>query len=82
MGDEARADESLIPPAVGLDDPAWALRHGSIDYQANHMLIHDNLCDFSHIAEVHENSFGGGDGRIAKTRPKIGTLPRGSRVER
>jgi vanillate O-demethylase monooxygenase subunit len=82
MGDEATADVSLIPPAVGLDDPGWTLRFGSIDYQANHMLIHDNLCDFSHIAYVHENSFAGGDDRIAKTRPKVTTLPRGIRVER
>jgi vanillate O-demethylase monooxygenase subunit len=82
MGEESRADESLIPAAVGLDAPAWTLRHGRLDYQANHMLIHDNLCDFSHIAYVHENSFGGGDDRIAKTRPKISTLARGIRVER
>jgi phenylpropionate dioxygenase-like ring-hydroxylating dioxygenase large terminal subunit len=82
MGDEATADPSLIPPAIGLDDPAWTLRFGSIDYQANHMLIHDNLCDFSHIAYVHEKSFGAGDDRIAKTRPKISTLARGIRVER
>jgi phenylpropionate dioxygenase-like ring-hydroxylating dioxygenase large terminal subunit len=82
MGDAALADPALIPAAVGLDDPAWSLRHGRIDYQANHMLIHDNLCDFSHIAYVHEKTFGGGDDRIAKTRPKISTLPRGIRVER
>jgi len=82
MGDAAAADLSLVPPAVGLDDPDWTLRHGSIDYQANHLLIHDNLCDFSHIAYVHEKTFGGGDDRIAKTRPKITTLERGIRVER
>jgi vanillate O-demethylase monooxygenase subunit len=82
MGDAAAADVSLVPPAVGLDDPEWTLRYGSIDYQANHMLIHDNLCDFSHIAYVHEKTFGGGDDRIAKTRPKITTLERGIRVER
>ncbi|HEY4214843.1 MAG TPA: aromatic ring-hydroxylating dioxygenase subunit alpha [Steroidobacteraceae bacterium] len=82
MGEESAADEALIPPAVGLQDPEYSLRWGRIDYQANHLLIHDNLCDFSHIAYVHENSFGGGDDRIAKTRPKISTLPRGIRVER
>jgi phenylpropionate dioxygenase-like ring-hydroxylating dioxygenase large terminal subunit len=82
MGDAALADPALIPSAVGLDDPTWSLRSGRIDYRANHMLIHDNLCDFSHIAYVHENTFGGGDDRIAKTRPKISTLPRGIRVER
>lgn len=82
MGDPALADPALVPAAVGLEDPSWSLRSGRIDYQANHMLIHDNLCDFSHIAYVHEKTFGGGDDRIAKTRPKISTLPRGIRVER
>ena len=82
MGGAALADPDLIPAAVGLEDPAWSLRFGHIDYRANHMLIHDNLCDFSHIAYVHEKTFGGGDDRIAKTRPKITTLPRGIRVER
>src|SRR4030095_13104214 len=82
MGDEATADPALIPQAVGLDDPTWTLRFGNIDYAPNTMLIHDQLCDSSHIAYVHEKSFGGGDDRIAKTRPKITTLPRGIRVER
>ena len=82
MGDAPAADASLVPPAVGLDDPAWSLLFGNIDYNANHMLIHDNLCDFSHIAYVHEQTFGGGDDRLAKTRPKITTLERGIRVER
>jgi phenylpropionate dioxygenase-like ring-hydroxylating dioxygenase large terminal subunit len=82
MGDESTADEALIPPTVGLEDPAYSLRWGRLDYQANHLLIHENLCDFSHIAYVHENSFGGGDDQIAKTRPRITTLARGIRVER
>jgi vanillate O-demethylase monooxygenase subunit len=82
MGDAASADLSLVPPAVGLDDPDWTLRSGNIDYHANHLLIHDNLCDFSHIAYVHEKTFGGGDDKIARTRPKISTLERGIRVER
>ena len=82
MGEAETADASLVPPAVGLDDPAWSLLSGNIDYNANHMLIHDNLCDFSHIAYVHEKTLGGGDDRLAKTRPKITTLERGIRVER
>ena len=82
MGSAESADPALVPPAVGLEDPAWSLLWGNIDYDANHMLIHDNLCDFSHIAYVHEKTFGGGDDRLAKTRPKITTLERGIRVER
>jgi len=34
MGDPARADEALIPPAVGLDDPHWILGSGQMDYDA------------------------------------------------
>jgi len=82
MGDAQCADPSLVPAAVGLDDPAWALRWGTLDYNANHLLIHDNLCDFSHIAYVHAKTFGGGDERLARTRPKIKRLERGIRVER
>lgn len=34
MGDAAKADPQLIPPSVGLDDPAWSLGCGQIDYEA------------------------------------------------
>jgi len=58
MGDPARADTALIPPAVGLDDPDWILGHGQLDYQAEASYINDNLLDFSHLTYVHANSFG------------------------
>ena len=50
MGDPAKADERLIPPAVGLQDPAWTLRSGRLDYEANYLLINDNLTDFTHLS--------------------------------
>ena len=81
MGDPARADETLIPPAVGLDDPDWILGHGQLDYQAEARYINDNLLDFSHLTYVHANSFGAGPS-FAEDRPKLTALDRGVRFER
>jgi phenylpropionate dioxygenase-like ring-hydroxylating dioxygenase large terminal subunit len=80
MGDAAKADTALIPPAVGFDDPNFILRGGQMDYDANYQLVNDNLCDFSHVAFVHESSF-----RVmeySESSPRITRLPRGIRVER
>jgi vanillate O-demethylase monooxygenase subunit len=81
MGDAAAADESLIPPAVGLSDPGWILGHGQMDYAAEARLICDNLCDFSHLSYVHAKSFGASE-TWAKNRPKVIPLDRGVRFER
>ena len=58
MGDPARADESLVPEFVGVDDPRWAMLPGRMDYNANYMLINDNLLDLSHIPFLHRYSLG------------------------
>jgi vanillate O-demethylase monooxygenase subunit len=84
MGDPTLADQSLIPPAVGLDDPKWVLREGVIDYDADYLLIGDNLCDFSHLSFVHAATFGQGNlGHLwAAQHPTITRLDRGIRVQR
>ncbi|MCC6826723.1 MAG: aromatic ring-hydroxylating dioxygenase subunit alpha [Novosphingobium sp.] len=81
MGDPSLADEALIPPAVGYDDPRYILRHGNIDYAANYQLINDNLTDFSHLSYVHANSFGSTE-LWARIRPLIKVIDRGIRVTR
>ena len=81
MGDPARADEALIPPAVGFDDPDWILGRGFLDYAAEARLINDNLLDFSHLSFVHANSFGA-TSAWADEQPRITPLPRGIRYER
>jgi vanillate O-demethylase monooxygenase subunit len=81
MGDEDRADESLIPPAVGLDHPDFILGHGHLDYEAEARLINDNLLDFSHLTYVHAASFGSGP-EFAETQARITPLERGVRYER
>jgi vanillate O-demethylase monooxygenase subunit len=81
MGDPALADEALIPPAVGLDQPDYILGHGHLDYEAEARLINDNLLDFSHLSYVHANSFGAGP-QFAETLPKLEPLERGVRYSR
>jgi phenylpropionate dioxygenase-like ring-hydroxylating dioxygenase large terminal subunit len=81
MGDPARADQALIPPAVGYDDPDWILGHGQLDYKAEARLINDNLLDFSHFAFVHEQSLNTGRA-IADTPPTTIAEARGVRFQR
>jgi vanillate O-demethylase monooxygenase subunit len=81
MGDPALADETLIPPAVGFDDPDYVLGRGYLDYAAEARLINDNLLDFSHLTYVHANSFQAG-ANFADERPKLTPLDRGVRFER
>lgn len=81
LGDPALADPALIPQAVGFDDPDWILGRGQLDYAAEARLIHDNLCDFSHLSYVHPASFGANE-NWALTRPKVTVLDRAVRFER
>jgi vanillate O-demethylase monooxygenase subunit len=81
MGDTAGADPSLIPDTFSLQDPGWRWKPGYLHYDASHLLIADNLLDFSHLSYVHESSLGG-TSRIAETRAKLERLPRGVRLER
>ena len=81
MGDPAKADEALIPAAVGLEDPDWTLRSGHMDYEANYLLINDNLTDFTHLSYVHANSFGATEA-FARSRPTVERLDRGVRIWR
>ncbi|MES2605351.1 MAG: aromatic ring-hydroxylating dioxygenase subunit alpha [Pseudomonadota bacterium] len=76
------ADVSLIPSTTGPDDPRYHMRSGNIDYQANYLLVNDNLTDFSHIAFVHENSFARGTRDTAVLQPRVQLLERGIRVTR
>ena len=80
MGDPALADEALIPPAVGFDNPDYILGRGYLDYEAEARLINDNLLDFSHLSFVHAGSFGASES-WARNRPKVSQIDRGVRVD-
>jgi len=81
MGDPATSDASLIPDTHYLDDPAWRGTPGYMHYEANYLLIADNLLDFSHLAFVHENTLGG-SAKYAQAQPTVTRTERGIRVDR
>jgi len=81
MGDPARADPSLIPDTWSLGSPQWAYKPGYYHYDAPHMLICDNLLDFSHIGYVHPTTLGGTE-NIALSKPVVKPADNGVRVER
>jgi phenylpropionate dioxygenase-like ring-hydroxylating dioxygenase large terminal subunit len=80
-GDPALADESLIPDFVGVDDPRWAMTPGRMDYNANFMLINDNLLDLSHIAFLHRKSLGATFIPDGVSRPTVTKRARAVRVQ-
>ena len=81
MGDAAQADEALIPDAFSLKHPAWRYKPGYLHYAADHLLICDNLLDFSHLSYVHEKTLGGSP-NIAQARPIVQRIERGVQVTR
>ncbi len=81
MGDQDKADPSLIPDTHYLDDAAWRGTPGYMHYDANYLLITDNLLDFSHLSYVHETTLGGSS-KYASIRPKITRGDCNVRVER
>lgn len=81
MGEPSLADASLIPDTHYLHDPAWRGTPGYMHYDANYLLITDNLLDFSHLSYVHETTLGG-SAKYAAIRPTITRGPRNIRVER
>ncbi len=81
LGDPDKADATLIPDTHYLDDAGWRGTPGYMHYDANYLLITDNLLDFSHLSYVHETTLGG-SAKYAGIRPKITRNGRSVRVER
>lgn len=83
MGDPALADPGLIVDYLPLHDPNWRGLPAYLHYDANWLLIVDNLSDFSHLAFVHTNTLGGSEEYAYKSKPAaIERLDDGFRVER
>ena len=81
MGDPHQADPALIPDTHTLDDSGWRGIPGYMHFDANYLLITDNLLDFSHLSYVHENTLGG-SAKYAAIRPKITRNGHSVRIER
>jgi phenylpropionate dioxygenase-like ring-hydroxylating dioxygenase large terminal subunit len=56
MGASDAADEGLIPPVIGTDDPEYVLGTGQLDYAAGARLVNENLLDLSHVRFLHAGS--------------------------
>jgi len=83
MGDPAQADPAQIIDFPYLRDPQWKGIPDYMHYDANWLLIVDNLSDFAHLAFVHTKTLGGSEEYAYVTKPvAIERLPRGFRVER
>ena len=61
MGDPAKADPSPIVDFPYLHDPHWRGVPDYMHYDANWLLIVDNLSDFAHLAFVHTKTLGGSE---------------------
>ena len=81
MGDEARADPTMLPDNFSCDDPEWDHVPGYLHYETPQPLICDNLLDFSHLSYVHEKTLGGSTA-IAMARAEIEAVPYGIKVTR
>lgn len=83
MGDPAAADATLIPRAFGISDPERPMRSNSIEYDAHYQLVHDNLCDLSHVDFVHAATLQPATGaQWSATAPRIRSQARAIRIER
>jgi phenylpropionate dioxygenase-like ring-hydroxylating dioxygenase large terminal subunit len=83
MGDPAKADPASILELPYLEDPNWKGIPAYMHYDANYLLIVDNLSDFSHLAFVHTKTLGGSEEYAYVSKPTvIERLELGFRVER
>jgi len=85
MGDAAQANEADIHDFAPLSDSQWRGfdRGDYLHYDANWLLIVDNLSDFSHVAFVHANTLGGSEAYAYDTRIEgLNKLDNGFEVDR
>lgn len=84
MGDPDLANEADILHYQPLDDPAWTglPQECYLHYDANWLLIVDNLADFSHLAFVHTNTLGGSEEYAFSTAQEVEKLPNGFQFTR
>ena len=83
MGDAEKANPDDILDFPYLRDAQWKGIPGYLHYDANYLLIVDNLSDFAHLAFVHTRTLGGSEEYAYVTKPlNMERLERGFRVER
>jgi vanillate O-demethylase monooxygenase subunit len=82
-GDAEAADPAKALDFPYLRDAGWRGKPDYMHYNANYLLIVDNLSDFAHLAFVHTKTLGGSEEYAYKSKPTaIERLQDGFRVER
>lgn len=76
MGEPEKADPSLICFSVGPGAPDWNIKTSQVHVKTNYRLEIANLMDLTHIAWVHEGTFGG-TRKYKDAKPKHTLKPRG-----
>jgi phenylpropionate dioxygenase-like ring-hydroxylating dioxygenase large terminal subunit len=71
MGEALKANPALITDFPALRDPQWNGLPAYLHYDANYLLIVDNLSDFSHLAFVHTHTLGGSEEYAFVTKPIV-----------
>ena len=84
MGQPEQARVEDIPHFEPLEDPDWCglPKRCYLHYDANWMLIVDNLADFSHLAFVHTNTLGGSEDYAKESAQAVDKLDNGFEFER
>ena len=84
MGEAHKANSDDIPHFEPLDDPQWCglPNRCYLHYDANWMLIVDNLADFSHLAFVHTSTLGGSEDYATESAQQVDKLDNGFEFER
>lgn len=80
MGEGTPPDDSLIPHSVGPSNPEWEMRTSHIKVETNYRQEIANLTDLSHVAWVHDQTFGG-TAAYSSIRPKYTVTERGLNTE-
>lgn len=71
IGDSAKVDESLIPAAPWVGDPAWNSKTiHAYHVPASHILTTENLLDLGHVAFLHADTIGF-DASVMKEDPLV-----------
>ena len=73
LGDPELADRNAIHDMPALSDPSnWKgfEKESYLHYEANALLIIDNLADFTHVAVVHTNTLGGSEEYAYESTPE------------
>lgn len=83
IGDQSKADETLIVDRHVHDPEKFHVRTGSMPFAANYELFNDNTCDLSHVAYVHEETFKQiGEDHWAQRQPTTTRTDRSVKVDR